>query len=65
MPRSACPVTGCSTRIPRHLFMCGKHWRRVPPQLQEAILDTYRAGVVTQEYLDARRAAIAAVEAVE
>lgn len=60
-----CPIKSCGCRIPRHLLMCRKHWIRVPPDLKEAVMRTYRDGMINQEWIDVREAAVAAVEAVE
>lgn len=32
-----CNADGCAARVPRNIFMCGRHWRRVPKPLREAI----------------------------
>lgn len=62
-----CHARGCSEPVPPKLLMCAKHWRMVPANLQAAVWRTYRAGQEidkrpSHDYLDAARAAIAAVE---
>lgn len=54
-----CPVDGCEICHPRNLLMCRSHWYSVPKHLREALWDAFRHhGVISEEYLDARRAAI-------
>jgi hypothetical protein len=58
-----CPIDGCDTRIARSRVMCRKHWYMVPRPLRDDVWTTYRRdGVLSEEYQDARDAAIAAVE---
>lgn len=66
-----CPVKGCTAHAKPNQLMCWPHWRRVPKPLNHAVFDTYRdlnrAGRPEDRdaYLQARGAAIAAVEAKE
>jgi len=62
-----CHVPDCRTPCaPAHL-MCAPHWRAVPKPLQQAVWAHYRPGQeadfapLSEEYLDAAQAAIAAV----
>lgn len=70
-PPHTCHAIGCTVAVPRKLFMCLKHWRMVPRELQRAIWRTYSPGQeygeapVTPAYLDAARAAKEAVRAKE
>lgn len=59
-----CPVDGCTKRVPAHILMCKSHWQTVPRQLQRDVYATYAhgTGVATEEYAEARRLAIDAVE---
>jgi hypothetical protein len=65
-----CHATGCETATPPRWFMCKPHWRLVPPNLRDAVWRTYRPGqeldkLPSREYLEAVRAARAAVAALE
>lgn len=66
-----CHANGCTRQVPPALFMCAKHWRLVPPELQRAIWRLYNPGQekgsadVSREYVDVAKAAIAAVAAAE
>ena len=61
-----CPVKGCEKQPQPNQPMCWPHWRRVPRALNHAVFDTYRdMGNNPGAYLEARAAAIAAVEAKE
>jgi hypothetical protein len=64
MATHQCPIDGCDVQVPPHLLMCRSHWRRVPKELQRRVYDTYAngTGLMTEEYEEARSAAIAAVE---
>jgi hypothetical protein len=58
-----CHATNCNQRIPPCLFMCLKHWRMVPSEMQKRIWATYRPGQETDkrpsvEYLSATQEAI-------
>jgi hypothetical protein len=57
-----CPVPGCATQHKRSLLMCGWHWKLVPKHLRDAVWRTYKQdGVFSEEYLEARDAAIESV----
>lgn len=69
-----CPIDGCTRLAKPRQLMCWPHWRRVPKALNYAVFDTFRAFDTAyapnisdryDEYLKARDAAIAAVEAKE
>lgn len=66
MPHT-CHAMGCTTPVPRKMFMCLKHWRMVPKALQHLIWETYTPGQerdmekVSDEYLAAAVAARAYV----
>jgi len=53
-----CHAIGCDTPVPPRLFMCRKHWRMVPEDMQARIWATYRRGQEVDKqpsraYLDA------------
>jgi hypothetical protein len=57
-----CPVPGCTTRHKRELLMCGWHWKRVPEELRKRVWRTFKHdGVLSEEYQEARDAAIESV----
>ena len=65
-----CHADGCDVAVPPKLLMCGRHWRLVPARLKARVWATYVPGQErrkdpTAEYLEAARAAIAAVADVE
>ena len=56
-----CPIGVCLFVIPRHMLMCGKHWRLVPAPLQRTVYSSYRSmmnGGGTKEWLAASDKAI-------
>jgi hypothetical protein len=58
-----CPIDGCTERHARTKLMCRDHWYMVPKELRDAVWKAYRgAGVFSEEYAEARDAAIAAAE---
>lgn len=66
-PDHVCHARDCRARVEPRRLMCPKHWRMVPAKLQAEVWRTYRAGQEidkrpSHDYLDAARAAIAAVE---
>lgn len=70
MNAHTCHADGCDTPVLPRLLMCGRHWRMVPHALQAAVWGEYVPGQETRkdptrDYLDAARAAIAAVAAKE
>jgi hypothetical protein len=69
-PEHHCHASGCKTRVQPRLLMCGRHWRMVPPALQDAVWAAYVRGQEirkdpTLAYLAAARAAIQAVQVAE
>lgn len=61
-----CHAKGCYTVVPPKLFMCLKHWKKVPKRLQAAIWAAYRPGQEvdknpSKEYVDVADEAIEAV----
>lgn len=42
--RHTCPARDCTASIPRHMFMCARHWRLVPGPLQMAVRRAYESG---------------------
>jgi hypothetical protein len=58
-----CPISDCNKGIPRTRLMCKPHWYRVPKEIRDRVWDTYRNdGVFSEAYMEARDAAIHAVE---
>lgn len=58
-----CPVEGCPTRHDRAMLMCRRHWYKVPKPLRDELWKVYRSeGVLSEEYMDARKACIEAAE---
>lgn len=65
-PVHTCHADGCNVEVPPKLLMCAPHWRMVPKALQRRVWATYVPGQEvrkdpTSEYLEAMRAAVAAV----
>jgi hypothetical protein len=62
-----CHATGCKAKVPPKMLMCRKHWYMVPKPLRDRVWATYVSGQEirkdpTDEYMDAQRAAVRAVE---
>lgn len=55
--KHTCHAIGCTNVVPRKMFMCLKHWRMVPRNLQGLVWKHYQPGQengeakVTKEYL--------------
>lgn len=62
--RDACPVQGCHNTVAPHQQMCGRHWRLVPRELQQALTRAWArgAGAGTDLHRDAMAAAVQAAE---
>lgn len=60
-----CPAAGCGRRVAWDKLMCRPHWQMVPASLRRDVLAAWRYGAGAGEaaYLDAREAAIDAVNA--
>jgi hypothetical protein len=61
-----CHANGCEVEVPPKMFMCRKHWYKVPKRLQALIWKHYRPGQEidknpTKEYLAVMKEAIASV----
>ena len=39
-----CHATRCSVPVPPEMFMCKRHWFRLPLRLRNSVWRTYRAG---------------------
>ena len=39
-----CHAAGCDKAVPPAMFMCRRHWFKVPKPLRDAIWATYRRG---------------------
>ena len=62
-----CHAKGCKELIPPALFMCPRHWKMVPADLQQRIWRLFKPGQElrkdpTPEYIEAANLAIVAVE---
>lgn len=42
MSHKQCPIKGCKSIVANRLLMCWTHWRRVPFQLRDQVVDTFR-----------------------
>lgn len=66
-----CHAEGCERDVPPVYFMCPRHWRMVPREMQARIWATYNSGQengdadVTEAYLEAHREATEAVARAE
>ena len=65
-----CHATGCTTPVPPRMFMCKRHWFRLPTHMRDEVWRVYRPGQeVTKdpspEYVATARAAIRWLEAKE
>lgn len=58
-----CPITGCQDSRGRDQLMCEAHWRLVPKDMRDAIIDAYPKGVISEEYRIAMQAAVKFVKA--
>lgn len=64
MTEHTCHAYGCTTPVPRRMFMCRPHWFALPPTMRRAVNATYTPGQehhlerVSRAYLDATRTAI-------
>jgi len=70
MAPHVCHATHCTVEVPPEMFMCRKHWYRLPKSYRDAIWAYYRPGqevtkTPSREYLLAARAAIRALERIE
>ena len=65
-----CHADGCATQVPPRLFMCPRHWRMVPADMQAELWWVYVPGQEnrkdpTQAYIDVARRIIAHVRSVD
>lgn len=68
-----CHAEACEVHVPPKMFMCKKHWYKVPYELRLAVWAAYQPGqerldgtaFPTDEYLEVTREAIDAVAAKE
>jgi hypothetical protein len=64
MSTHACPITDCRHKsLAFGRMMCFQHWSLVPSGLKREVWDLWRAQPISEAYLQARKRAIAAVEA--
>lgn len=62
-----CHARDCNTRVPPAYFMCARHWRMVPRDLQKEVWAQYEPGQeqgtaeVSEAYLEVTTKAIEAV----
>ena len=66
-----CHAKGCTRQVPPALFMCAKHWKMVPKEIQRRVWQAYQVGqergdvLPTREYIAVQREAVEAVEKAE
>jgi hypothetical protein len=53
---NGCPAPGCRIFVPRRRLACSDHWFTLPPELRQAINDTYRRDV--RKHLELYREAV-------
>lgn len=53
-----CPAPGCHELQAFHAFACRRHWHRLPRELRDALVDSWRDGDLDR-YLELRAAAVA------
>jgi hypothetical protein len=59
-----CPISDCRHKsLAFGRMMCHTHWSLVPHYLKREVWDLWRAQPISEAYLQARKRAIAAVEA--
>ena len=61
--RHHCHARGCETAVPPKMFMCLKHWRMVPREMQRRVWAVYVPGQEvrkdpTPQYLEVTRSVI-------
>lgn len=65
-----CHAAGCLASVPPTMLMCGRHWRKVPRDIQNRVYRHYRHGQcddwqITHEYAEAAKAAVRSVALAE
>lgn len=70
MSKHRCHARGCERACKPEFLMCGRHWKMVPKRIQAKVYRHYRDGQCddkkpSQEWMDAAKAAIAAVAEAE
>jgi hypothetical protein len=65
-----CHATGCQTEVPPKLFMCRKHWFRLPKEMRDLVWENYVPGQEirkdpTPEYLNIVQRCIRFIERAE
>lgn len=58
-----CHATGCKREVPPEMFMCPRHWFKLPATHRKRIRETYRPGQcddwqISHAYANAARAAV-------
>lgn len=58
-----CHATDCKTVVPPEMFMCKKHWFKLPKRLRDRVWAAYRNGQcddwqISHEYANAAREAV-------
>lgn len=61
-----CHATNCQTPVPPEMFMCRKHWYKVPKSIRAKIWKTYRDGQCddmepSKEYCETAKLAVTIV----
>ena len=44
MDKHNCPIPGCKQKLPERLSLCKLHWRQVPREIKNTVLDTREVG---------------------
>jgi hypothetical protein len=70
MSAHACHATGCTVPVPPRLFLCRKHWFRLPEPMRDLVWSAYVPGQEIRkdpspEYLNVTQRCIEYLEKVE
>jgi hypothetical protein len=70
MADHTCHATGCKVPVPPKMFLCRRHWFRLPKPMQAEIWDVYVPGQEqrkdpTPEYLEVAQRCIRYLERIE
>lgn len=56
-----CPAPGCDVQVPFHLLACGRHWSKIPRELQRTLLREWRDHPGDDSYFEARAGCLSAL----
>lgn len=70
MSEHICHATGCKVPVPPRMFMCKRHWFRMPKSMRDEIWAVYVPGqeiskTPTREYLEVARRCVSYLERIE